>query len=248
MSRILLEACCGSADDVLEAVKGGADRVELNSNLFQGGLTPSIGTLETVRAHTDIPVIAMLRPRGGGFCYTDIEFECMLKDEKELLKNGANGVVFGCLLPDGTVDKERCKRVIDLAEGKPVVFHRAIDVTPDWRQALDTLMELKVTRVLTSGQETDVFFALDTIAEMIRYAGSNIEILPGAGITLRNVDKVVAATGCTQVHLARHIARRDTSVQHNHDIYFGGALYPPETEYNVTDSDYFAAVRKKIGG
>ena len=131
--------------------------------------------------------MAMLRPRSGGFCYTDLEFRSMLRDGRELLNHGADGIVFGCLKPDGTVDEERCRRVISLAEGKPVVFHRALDVTPDWRQALDTLISLGVTRVLTSGQAPDVFFALDTIAEMIRFAGDAIEILPGAGITLRNV-------------------------------------------------------------
>lgn len=246
MSKVLLEICCGSAEDVLVAARNGANRVELNSNLFQGGLTPSIGTLQVVKSHTAIPVMTMVRPRAGGFCYTEAEMETARADAKALLSAGADGLVFGFLHEDGTVDERRTREMVELAEGKPCVFHRAIDVVPDWKRALDSLIRLGVTRVLTSGQESDVFFALDTIAEMIRFAGNAIEILPGAGITLRNVERVVAETGCTQVHLARHRAYPDTSVANNRSIYYGGALYPPEDRFEMTDGDYVAAVRAKI--
>ena len=246
MNRTLLEICCGSADDVIEAARGGADRVELNSNLFQGGLTPSIGTLEVVKRHVKIPVMTMVRPRAGGFCYTDIEYETAKADAKALLSHGADGLVFGFLLPDGTIDEKRTKEMVEIASGAPCVFHRAIDVVPDWKHALETLIRLGITRVLTSGQESDVFFALDTIAEMIRFAGNAIEILPGAGITLKNAKRVVEATGCKQIHLARHRTLPDTSVQNNRSIYYGGALYPPEDRFDITDMEYVAAVRSAI--
>ena len=245
-NKVLLEICCGSAEDAVEAALGGADRVELNNNLFQGGLTPSIGTLQVVKEHTDIPVMTMVRPRAGGFCYTETEMETARADAKALLANGADGLVFGFLHEDGTVDEARTRTFVELAEGKPCVFHRAIDVVPDWKRALDSLIRIGVTRVLTSGQESDVFFALDTIAEMIRFAGNAIEILPGAGITLRNVDRVVAETGCTQVHLARHKTYPETSVANNRSIYYGGALYPPENRFEITDGEYVAAVRAKL--
>lgn len=248
MARILMEACCGSADDVAEAARGGADRAELNSNLFQGGLTPSVGSLEVAKENAAIPIMTMLRPRSGGFCYTELEYRSMLVDGRELLRHGADGIVFGCLNADGTVDEKRTAQLVELAGDKVSVFHRALDVTPDWKRALDTLIRLGVKRVLTSGQAPDVFFALDTIAEMIRFAGDAIEILPGAGITVRNVQRVAEATGCTQVHLARHIREADTSTQHNTDIYFGGALYPPETYYEISDRAYFAAVRETLDG
>ena len=247
MSKVLLEICCGSAEDVIEAAKGGADRVELNSNLFQGGLTPTIGTLKIVKKYVDIPVMTMVRPRAGGFCYTDTEFEVACADAEQLLLNGADGLVFGFLHEDGTVDRERTKELVRIAGGKPCVFHRALDVTPDWKRALDMLIELGITRVLTSGQESDVFFALDTIAEMIRYVDGAIEILPGAGITLKNVQKVVDATGCAQVHLAHHKTLPDLSVQNNRSIYYGGALYPPEDRFDITDREYVAAVRGRLG-
>ncbi|HIU19460.1 MAG TPA: copper homeostasis protein CutC [Candidatus Limiplasma stercoravium] len=248
MSRILLEICCGSADDVIQAAKGGADRVELNASLFQGGLTPSVGSLAVAKRETKIPIMTMIRPRAGGFCYTDAEFQTMLWDARALLEHGADGIVFGCLHPDGTVDEERCRALVDAAQGKPCVFHRALDVTPDWKRALETLIGLGVTRVLTSGQAPDVFFALETIAQMIRFAGDAIEILPGAGITLQNVRRVAEATGCTQVHLARHRSVEDASTRHRPDIYFGGALYPPEDRYDITDADYICAVRHTLEG
>ena len=221
--HILLEICCGSADDVIEAARGGADRVELNSNLFQGGLTPTLGTLRVVKKHVSIP-----------------------EDARILLEGGADGIVFGFLHEDGTVDADRTREMVVIAGGKPTVFHRALDVTPDWKRALDTLIGLGVTRVLTSGQESDVFFALDTIAEMIRYADGAIEILPGAGITKRNVKKVVEATGCSQIHLACHKQLSEPSVKNNRSIYYGGALYPPEDRFDMIDSAYVADVRGKV--
>lgn len=246
MSQLLMEICCGSADDVIQAQKGGADRVELNSNLFQGGLTPSAGTLQVVKRHVQIPVIAMVRPRAGGFCYTPVEFETALADARALLQNGADGLVFGFLHENGTVDEARTRELVALCEGRAAVFHRALDVTPDWKRALDTLIRLGVTRVLTSGQASDVFFALDTIAEMIDYVDGAIEILPGAGITRGNVRRVVQATGCTQVHLACHKALPDTSVANNRSIYYGGALYPPEDRFDMIDCDYVADVRSQL--
>ena len=247
MEKILLEICCGSADDVIEAAKGGADRVELNSNLFQGGLTPTVGSLRVVKRHVSIPVMTMVRPRAGGFCYTEAEYEVAREDARVLLENGADGLVFGFLHEDGTVDEERTRELVKIAGGKPCVFHRALDVVPDWKRALDQLISLGVTRVLTSGQQSDVFFALDTIREMIEYVDGAIELLPGAGITLENVQKVVDATRCTQVHLARHKTLPDPSVNNNRSIYYGGALYPPEDRFDVTDRDYVAAVRGKLG-
>ena len=250
MEKIRLEICCGSADDVIEAWRAGADRAELNSNLFQGGLTPSLGELLCVKEETPLPVMTMVRPRAGGFLYTDIEYKTALLDARELLSHGADGLVFGFLNADGTVDEDRTRRLTVMAKeaGKQAVFHRAIDVTPDWKRALDTLISLGVDRVLTSGQEPDVFFALDTIAEMIRFAGDAIEILPGAGVTLKNAARVAEATGAKQLHLARHRRLSDPSTKNNRDIFYGGALYPPEDTFEMTDGAYVAAVRECLNG
>ncbi len=246
MSDILLEICCGSAEDAVEAALGGANRVELNNSLFLGGLTPSIGTLEVAREKLNIPIMTMVRPRAGGFFYSETEMAVARADAKALLKSGADGLVFGFLHADGTVDTERTREFVDLAEGKPCVFHRALDVVPDWKRALEQLIDLGVTRVLTSGQQSNVFFALETIREMISFVQGAIEILPGAGITLENVNRVIAETGCTQVHLAKSRILTETSVANNRDIYYGGALYPPEDRVEITDQAYVRAVRSRI--
>ena len=242
--KITLEVCCGSADDVIQAQQGGADRVELNSSLFHGGLTPSVGTLQAARAHASIPIIAMVRPRQGGFCYTPVEFEAALHDAHALLEAGADGLVFGFLHGDGTVDAQRTGHLARIARdaGKEAVFHRAIDVVPDWKEALQQLIDLGVQRVLTSGQAPDVFFALDTIREMVQFAGHRIQILPGAGVTLQNAHRIADYTGCDQLHIARHRPMRDTSTANNRDIFYGGALYPPEDRYDIIDGEYVGKV------
>lgn len=244
MRKITMEVCCGSVEDVLQAQQAGADRVELNSCLFQGGLTPSLGELIVAKELApDMPVIAMVRPRQGAFRYTDAEFRTGLADAKALLDHGADGLVFGFLHEDGTVDKERCRAILDIIGDHEAVFHRAIDVVPDWRAALDVLIDLGVKRVLTSGQAPDVFYGIDTVAEMIRHAGDAIEIMPGAGVTVRNVDQIVEKTGCTQIHVARFQTWYDRSGDNNRDIFFGGALYPPEDRYDVIDGPYMKEIR-----
>ena len=240
---IRIEVCCGSAGDVIEAWRAGADRAELNSDLFHGGLTPTLGSLRVARRETELPIMAMVRPREGGFCYTETEFAVCLEDARLLLENGADGLVFGFLRPDGTVDAERSRRLAELAleAGKEAVFHRAIDVVPDWREALDLLAELHVTRVLTSGQAPDVSWGTDTGREMIAYAAGRLQILPGAGVTAKNMDRILAETGADQLHVAAHRSLRDSSADNNRAIFYGGCLYPPEDRFQLVD-------RAVIGG
>ncbi len=248
MKKVILEVCCGSADDVIQACRAGAHRVELNSDLFHGGLTPTIGELLVAKRETGMRIMTMVRPREGGFCYTDAEFATALEDAAQLLANGADGLVFGFLHQDGTLNVERTARLARLAQeaGKETVFHRAIDVVPDWRETLDALMELGITRVLTSGQESDVSLGTQTVREMIEYAAGRIQILPGAGITARNMDRIIAETGCDQIHLAAHRVQYDTSVNNNRSIYYGGALYPPEDRFSVIDSDYIGGMVRRL--
>lgn len=234
MTKIKVEICCGSADDVLQAKEAGADRVELNSSLFLGGLTPTVGELQISR-RTGLPIMCMVRPREGGFCYTEAEFETMLLDARILLDAGADGIVFGFLHQDGTVDEVRCRRMMDVIGQRQSVFHRAIDVVPDWRKALDLLCDLGITRVLTSGQQPSVHYGMQTVHDMLDYANGRIEILPGAGINLINAKEIVEKTGCSQIHAALNCSHMDHSTRANPAIYFGGALYPPEDLFSIAD-------------
>ena len=241
---MILEICCGSADDVIRAWQGGAHRAELNSDLFHGGLTPTVGALRVAKQNARIPIMTMIRPREGGFCYTEAEFLTAVEDAKVLLENGADGLVFGFLHEDGRIDRERTAILARLAQaaGKETVFHRAIDVVPDWREALDILIELSITRVLTSGQESDVPWGAPTIREMVAYADGRIEILPGGGIRLRNVERVIRETGCNQVHMSAGQTAVDSSAINNRNIHFGGCLYPPEDVYRTTNPNTVADV------
>ena len=244
---VYFEVCCGSAEDAIEAAKGGAQRVELNSCLFHGGLTPSVGSLRVVKRHTDIPVMCMVRPREGGFCYTDVEFAVMLEDARLLLENGADGIVFGFLHEDGTVDRARTKRMLEVIGDKPSVFHRAIDVTPDVFAALDALIELGVTRVLTSGQMPTVPQGADTIRRMIEHAAGRIEILPGGGIKAHNAAWCREHMGTDMLHASVHRIAYDLSCQNNPAIHFGGCIYPPEDRFKIADAEKIAEFRKLAG-
>ena len=244
MKKYLMEVCCGSAEDVLAAAAGGADRVELNSCLFHGGLTPSIGELIVCKQRVSIPVMAMVRPRQGGFCYTEAEFATAMADAEQLLRFGAGGLVFGFLHEDGSLDVERCRQLVALAGDKQKVFHRAIDVAEDWKTMLGQLIELGVDRVLTSGLAPDVYYGMDVIKEMVDFSQGRIQIMPGAGVNLKNIDRILEATGCEQIHVAKYVSRLDPSTANNRDIFYGGALYPPEDRYEVIDSGYIARLRE----
>jgi copper homeostasis protein len=246
MRKTMIEVCCGSVDDVIQSQAAGADRAELNSNLFHGGLTPTIGALITAKELTDIKIMTMIRPREGGFHYTDAEFKTALADAKMLLNNGSDGLVFGFLQEDGTIDTERCKLLKDLCGDRESVFHRAIDVVPDWKEAIDTLCDIGFTRVLTSGQEASAYMGANTIAKMIEYSRGRIQILPGAGIRHENVNEIIEKTGCTQVHVSTFKKCYDVSTQNNSKIYFGGMLYPPEDRFNMIDSTYIGKICSSV--
>jgi len=236
-SKVLVEVCCGSIDDVLQSAAGGADRVELNSAFFLGGLTPSLGTLRECKARVDIPIIAMVRPRSGGMHYSDAEFATMLQDAALFREAGADGIVFGFLREDGRVDAPRCREMIQAIGDKEAVFHRAFDLTPDPEEALETLIALGVRRVLTSGQKANVFHAQEMIKKLIAQARGRIEILPGAGLDEYNLEAFVAATGTTQVHIAPMDWANDLSAAANPSITFGGAVFPSETRFQAIKAD-----------
>jgi copper homeostasis protein len=239
---ITVEICCGSYEDVLAAEAAGADRVELNSSLFLGGLTPSLGSLLLAKKNTSIKVIAMVRPRAAGFLYSGPEYEVMKEDARLFLENGADGIVFGFLHADGTIDEERTKEFVKLAGDKDAVFHRAFDVTPEPFEALEALIKCGVKRILTSGQEPTVPEGVDLIKELVERAAGRIEILPGAGITRKNVSRIVAHTKVSQIHFAALESRPEPSVANNRSIYYGGALFPPEDMIEVTSAAKVAEV------
>jgi copper homeostasis protein len=203
---MLLEIVASTVNDCIAAESGGADRIELCAAIAEGGLTPSMGTLVEAKKRVRIPVMAMARPRTGGFFCSEAEFAVMRRDAAFLLEHGADGIVFGILHSDGSLDTKRCGKMLELAGERQTVFHRAFDIVPDPFRALDGLIDLGFTRVLTSGQKQTALEGGDLIRKLVDRADGRIEVLPGSGIRAHNVRQLIDATGCTQVHMTAFVA------------------------------------------
>jgi copper homeostasis protein len=195
-----LEICAGNIQSVLAADLGGADRVELCENLNEGGTTPSFGTIAMAKERCSLDVFVLIRPRGGDFVYSEIEFEVMLKDVQSAVELGVDGIVMGCLGEDGTIDYEKCCRLMEAAGGMPVTFHRAFDVTPDPFKALDTIRSLGISRLLTSGQKSRAEDGLVLIKDLHAHAGTNLKIMAGSGINESNIQDIATRAGISAFH------------------------------------------------
>ncbi len=183
MSNLLFEICIDSVDGAVAAQQGGAQRVELCDNLVEGGTTPSIGTIRLARANIAIGLNVIIRPRGGDFCYTPLEFEVMRQDILAAREAGADGVVIGLLQPDGRVDAARTRALVELARPLSVTFHRAIDLCRDPLEALEDLAAIGVDRILTSGCRPTALEGAEVIAGLVRRSNGRVVIMAGGGVT-----------------------------------------------------------------
>lgn len=233
----LIEVCLDSAESARAAEDGGADRVELCASLVEGGITPSAGMIAATRRQINIGLQVMIRPRGGDFCYSALEVDGMLHDIEVARDLGADGVVLGALTPDGRVDRVLTARLVAAAAPMPVTFHRAFDMTREPAAALDALIELGIERLLTSGQEASALEGLELIAELIEQAGERIAVMPGCGITPRNLDQVLAATGAREVHVVGTDSVGSPMQFRNPRCFMGTALYAPEYQRSVTTTE-----------
>lgn len=248
--RILLETIVSSLDDARAAAAGGADRFELCSALALGGLTPSLGTLAAIKAELSVPVMFMVRPREGGMAYSEADAAVMERDAALALEVGADGLVFGFLTNSGDVDVQQCARFLEragrLAPGKQWVFHRAFDVVRDPERALEQLVDLGITRVLTSGRAERALEGLDEIRRTVEQAAGRIEVLPGAGIRAAHVAEVVRKTNVTQVHLSVTLPTPDRSAQANPAVRFGVDAPTSELDYRAVHRDGVREVRARL--
>jgi copper homeostasis protein len=233
---VTMEVCSDSVEGARAAQQGGAQQVELCDNLLEGGTTPSAGAIAVARQRLDIEINVMIRPRGGDFCYSDLEFEVMKYDIEQAKQLGANGVVIGLLKADGSVDRERIEALVKLAHPLRVTFHRAFDMSRDPQTALETLINLGVDRVLTSGQEASALEGLELITGLVQQAAGRIIVMPGGGINERNIGKIIAQSRATDIHITgRHTVESAMSYR-NERCFMGGTLRPPEFSRLVTDS------------
>lgn len=202
MKRDLFEVCAGSVQDCINAQLGGVDRVELNSALHLGGLTPSLAMLKLVKEKTSLKVICMDRPRAAGFCYDDVEIETMFEDAKILLENGTDGISFGFLNSDATINVTETKKMVELIHQyqKEAVFHRAFDCVDDPMHAIKQLIDCGVDRILTSGLQPTAMQGASVLEKLQSEFGDQIELLAGSGINANNIRALKEQTGLHQFH------------------------------------------------
>lgn len=203
---VRFEVCVESAAGVLAAEAAGADRVELCSALSEGGLTPSVGLVEAVRAASTIPVNVLIRPRGGDFVYDRHEIRAMCRDIEAVAGMGVPGVVVGALTEDGDVDVAVCRELLSAAAGLSVTFHRAFDAAHRPFDAMEAVIDLGADRLLTSGQESSALEGAALIARLVSAAADRLIVMPGAGITEQNVARVLGQTGASEVHFSARTA------------------------------------------
>ena len=239
---MILEACVNSAISAVEAQKGGADRVELCENLHDGGTTPSAGSIRFARKNLHIGLFVMIRPRGGDFLYSDDEFEIMKDDIRVAKELGADGVVFGILLPDGTIDRERMKVLVDLARPMGVTCHRAFDMTADPFGALEDLIALGIDRVLTSGQQPTAPQGELLISDLVTRSAGRIIIMPGSGVKEHNVARLAETTGAQELHI--HLEKQEAGkMEFRQSSVYMGKPGRSEFEHTLTDREKIKRVR-----
>jgi copper homeostasis protein len=205
--KLLLEICVETPGTALAAERGGADRIELCEDLRAGGVTPGVELMRAVRAEVEIPVFTMIRPREGDFCYSAAEFEQMKKEVGIAKACGMDGVVFGVLKQDGTVDVQRNSELVSLAKPLPVTFHRAFDETPNLLESLEDVIATGAARILTSGGAATAEKGAARLSELVMLAGGRVTILAGGGINPANLRSLWRSTGAQEFHSGLTSAR-----------------------------------------
>lgn len=218
----MVEVCANGVESCLAAQQGGADRVELCAGIPEGGTTPSYGEIKVARrvlSTTRLHVI--IRPRGGDFLYTDLEIERMAADIAVCRQLGVDGVVFGCLNADGTIDEEKSRYLLECSRGVSVTLHRAFDRVANPEQALETAISLGFDRILTSGQQPKAIQGVDLLARLNRQAAGRIILMAGSGVTEQNISDIRNATGLNEFHFSARETKPSAMQYVNRDLYMG---------------------------
>ncbi len=235
MNNPILEVCAGSLASALIAEESGAFRVELCDNLYEGGTTPSIGTIELARLKLTIKLHVIIRPRGGDFLYSDLEYGIIKRDVETCRNTGVDGVVIGFLTADGKIDQERTREMVAIARPMAVTFHRAFDMAKDPFEALEALLQTGVDRVLTSGQKNQAPDGADLIAKLIRKSAGRMIIMPGGGLNEDNIGEFAKKVKATEYHATlRHQVESGMSYRRE-DVFMGGL--PAIPEYSILEAD-----------
>ena len=244
MSDYKIEICANSVTSCIEAQKGGAYRVELCAAIPEGGTTPSYGDMALARELLTIKLNVIIRPRGGDFLYSDLEQKIMLKDIEIAQTLGIDGIVIGCLTPQGDVDMLKNRELIEAAGNMNVTFHRAFDMCCDPFESLEKIIELGCSHILTSGQQPKAEQGIPLLKKLVEQANNRIIIMPGSGITDQNIAKITSETGACEFHLSARSAVESAMQFRNPTVSMGGTnITINEYEQLITNAE---KVRKTI--
>ena len=233
------EICANSVASCIAAQEGGADRVELCAGIPEGGTTPSFGMIRDARECIDIALNVIIRPRGGDFLYTETELREMVYDIQAAKELGADGLVFGCLRPDGSVDMAAMKVLMEAAGDTPVTFHRAFDHTSDPFKALEDIISLGCVRILTSGCRPTALEGAELLARLVEKAADRIIIMPGCGVREGNIAEIARLSGAREFHFSARESVQSGMFFRNPEVAMGSEDDP--YGYDVTTARRVAA-------
>ena len=242
-----IEICANSVESAVKAQEGGAYRVELCAGIPEGGTTPSFGDIRMARQllkETKLHVI--IRPRGGDFLYTALELEIMLHDIKVAKQLGADGVVFGCLTAEGDIDMPAMRKLMNAVGDMNVTFHRAFDMCRNPKEALEQIIELGCSRILTSGQETNAVKGIPLLKDLISQADGRIIIMPGCGVNPNNILQIAEGTGATEFHFSGRSTYESNMIYRNPKVSMGGTVKIEEYQKDVTNPEIVKAALSQL--
>lgn len=232
--NFVLEICVDSLSSLHAAIRGGADRIELCSNLKSGGLTPSHALIQLAVENSTLPINVLIRPRVGDFCYDEHEIQ-VIKREIELIKHaGAAGVVCGFLLSDGSIDEAMTKCMVEIAKPLSFTFHRAFDLCNNPYSGLESIIRAGCERLLTSGQENRAVDGLSMIKSLVEQADQRIIIMPGSGIDINNLESIIS-TGAKEFHMSASVRLRSRQLFFGNEVMLG---IHPENEFEVIQTTF----------
>jgi copper homeostasis protein len=240
--KFKVEICVDSTGSAIVAQSAGADRVELCDNLIEGGTTPGYGTIVTTRKNIDIALNVIIRPRGGDFLYSDLDYDTMRRDIDICGECGVDGIVIGILRADGTVDVERTAMLIEMAHPMKVTFHRAFDMIRDPFSGLEDVIDTGADRILTSGHKNQVPDGTELINKLISKAHNRIIIMPGGGINISNIEMVAKTTGASEFHFTGRKSIESSMSYRKEGIFMGGHPDVPEFSRKVADAEIIRGV------
>jgi copper homeostasis protein len=237
-----IEICVDNVESAVEAQNAGADRIELCNNLMEGGTTPGYGSIASARNNLSIGLHVIIRPRGGDFLYSSTDYDIMRRDIEICGECGANGVVFGILLADGSIDIDRTGRLIELSRPMSVTFHRAFDMCNNPFKGLEDIITVGADRLLTAGQKNKASEGLDLIHNLVKQAADRIIIMPGAGINETNISQIAFGTGASEFHLTARKAFDSEMIFRAQDISMSSVPNNSEFSRKVVDPDMIRSI------